>query len=89
MSLEQWTVPAEPGVLVVPSKMNPVGEEGNMFSNLFNKVPAKRAGNEEDIASVVIYLASPAGVSDSDNYDSRCSSIDILSRLTFLLTGLH
>lgn len=69
--------------------MNLVGEEGNMFSNLFNKVPAKRAGNEEDIASVVIYLASPAGVSDSDNHDSSCSPIDILSRLTFLRTGLH
>ncbi|KAI1456417.1 cytochrome P450 [Annulohypoxylon moriforme] len=45
----------------VPSKMNPVGEEGNVFSNLFDKVPARRAGGEEDIASVVIYLASRAG----------------------------
>ncbi|KAI1773859.1 cytochrome P450 [Hypoxylon cercidicola] len=45
----------------VPSKMNPVGEEGNIFSNLFDKVPARRAGGEEDIASVVIYLASRAG----------------------------
>ncbi len=43
--------------------MNPVGEEGNIFSNLFDKVPARRAGGEEDIASVVIYLASRAGVS--------------------------
>ncbi|KAI1214215.1 short chain dehydrogenase [Annulohypoxylon truncatum] len=45
----------------VPSKMNPVGEEGNVFSNLFDKVPARRAGGEEDIAGVVIYLASRAG----------------------------
>lgn len=43
--------------------MNPVGEEGNMFSSLFDKVPAKRAGNDEDIAGVVLYLASRAGVS--------------------------
>lgn len=42
--------------------MNPVGEEGNMFSSLFDKVPAKRAGNDEDIAGVVLYLASRAGV---------------------------
>ncbi|KAK1979359.1 short chain dehydrogenase [Colletotrichum cereale] len=45
----------------VPSKMNPVGEEGNMFANLFDKVPAKRAGTEEDIAGAVLYLASRAG----------------------------
>jgi hypothetical protein len=45
--------------------MNPIGEEGNVFSNLFDKVPAKRAGNEEDIAGTVIYLASRAGVSHS------------------------
>lgn len=47
---------------VVPSKMNPVGEEGNMFSSLFDKVPAKRAGDDEDIAGVVLYLSSRAGV---------------------------
>ncbi|WYZ44938.1 hypothetical protein EsH8_VIII_000254 [Colletotrichum jinshuiense] len=45
----------------VPSKMNPVGEEGNMFANLFDQVPAKRAGSEEDIAGAVLYLASRAG----------------------------
>jgi hypothetical protein len=49
-------------ILVVPSNMNPVGEEGNMFSSLFDKVPAKRAGNEHDIAGAVLYLASRAGV---------------------------
>lgn len=43
--------------------MNPVGQEGNMFNSLFDKVPAKRAGQEEDIAGAVIYLASRAGVS--------------------------
>ncbi|KAH8691496.1 hypothetical protein BGW36DRAFT_439217 [Talaromyces proteolyticus] len=45
----------------VPSKMNPVGEEGNMFSSLFDQVPAKRAGNEEDIAGAIMYLVSRAG----------------------------
>lgn len=48
---------------VVPSSMNPVGEEGNLFSALFDKVPAKRAGNEDDIAGTVLYLVSRAGVS--------------------------
>jgi hypothetical protein len=42
--------------------MNPVGQEGNIFNSLFDKVPAKRAGGEEDIAGVVIYLASKGGV---------------------------
>jgi hypothetical protein len=36
-----------------------------MFSSLFDRVPAKRAGNEEDIAGSVIYLISRAGVSQS------------------------
>ncbi|KAF4471595.1 AAA family ATPase [Fusarium albosuccineum] len=45
----------------VPSNMNPVGEEGNLFSALFDQVPAKRAGNESDIAGTVLYLASRAG----------------------------
>ncbi|KAF4975183.1 hypothetical protein FZEAL_7991 [Fusarium zealandicum] len=45
----------------VPSNMNPVGQEGNMFSALFDKVPAKRAGNEDDIAGTVLYLVSRAG----------------------------
>lgn len=43
--------------------MNPVGAEGNIFSALFDQVPAKRAGNETDIAGTVLYLASRAGVS--------------------------
>ncbi|KAG9695021.1 NAD(P)-binding protein, partial [Aureobasidium melanogenum] len=45
----------------VPSNMNPVGEAGNMFSSLFDRVPAKRAANQEDIAGAVIYLISRAG----------------------------
>jgi hypothetical protein len=43
--------------------MNPVGAEGNVFSSLFDKVPAKRAGNADDIAGTVMYLVSKAGVS--------------------------
>lgn len=43
--------------------MNPVGAEGNIFSNLFDKVPAKRAAIAEDIAGTVLYLVSKAGVS--------------------------
>lgn len=50
-------------LLVVPSKMNPIGAKGNIFSSLFEKVPAKRAGNSEDIAGTVLYLVSKAGVS--------------------------
>ena len=53
--------------------MNPVGEEGNMFSSLFDKVPAKRAGNEHDIAGAVLYLASRAGVSSPSFFS--CSRI--------------
>lgn len=44
--------------------MNPVGAEGNMFANLFDKVPAKRAGKLEDISGTVLYLCSQAGVSE-------------------------
>ena len=43
--------------------MNPVGAAGNIFSALFDQVPAKRAGNESDIAGTILYLASRAGVS--------------------------
>ncbi|RAL02327.1 SDR family NAD(P)-dependent oxidoreductase [Aspergillus ibericus CBS 121593] len=45
----------------VPSNMNPVGAAGNMFSGLFDKVPAKRAGRTEDLAGTVLYLVSRAG----------------------------
>jgi hypothetical protein len=42
--------------------MNPVGAEGNIFSSLFDKVPAKRAGASEDMAGTILYLVSKAGV---------------------------
>lgn len=45
--------------------MNPVGAEGNIFSSLFDKVPAKRAGVSEDMAGTILYLVSKAGVSAS------------------------
>ncbi|KAK2777133.1 hypothetical protein FQN52_003220 [Onygenales sp. PD_12] len=45
----------------VPSNMNPMGAEGNMFSALFDKVPAKREGRAEDIAGTVMWLVSKAG----------------------------
>ncbi|KAH8168940.1 enoyl-(Acyl carrier protein) reductase domain-containing protein [Sarocladium implicatum] len=45
----------------VPSNMNPVGQAGSNFSNLFDKVPAKRAGGEEDLVGTILYLVSRAG----------------------------
>lgn len=42
--------------------MNPINAEGNMFANLFEKVPAKRAGIPEDIIGTILYLCSKAGV---------------------------
>ncbi|KAL2213217.1 cytochrome P450 CYP504E5 [Sarocladium strictum] len=45
----------------VPSNMNPIGQAGNMFSNLFDKVPAQRAGGEEDLVGTILYLVSRAG----------------------------
>jgi len=47
---------------VVPSGMDPVAAKGDIFSELFDEIPAKRAGKEEDIAAAVLYLASQAGV---------------------------
>jgi hypothetical protein len=54
--------------------MNPVGEAGNMFQSLFDRVPAKRAGNEEDIAGSVIYLISRAGVSTTVTSTGKASA---------------
>lgn len=48
---------------VVPSNMNPVGAQENIFHSLFDKVPARRAGASEDMAGTVLYLVSKAGVS--------------------------
>ena len=69
--------------------MNPVGEAGNLFSALFDKVPAKRAGNEDDIAGTVLYLVSRAGVSVF--WVARaCFIISECSRLKLtLMAGLY
>ncbi|PLB49836.1 NAD(P)-binding protein [Aspergillus steynii IBT 23096] len=45
----------------VPSQMNPVGQAGNIFRGLFDQVPARRAGEDGDIAGTVLYLVSRAG----------------------------
>jgi len=42
--------------------MNPIEAEGNMFANLFDKLPAKWAGAPEDIVATALYLVSKAGV---------------------------
>ena len=52
-------------LLVVPSKMNPVGNGDNQFAELFKAMPAERIGRIEDIAGAIIYLSSQAGVSRS------------------------
>lgn len=44
--------------------MNPINAEGNMFANLFDKVPAKRAGVPEDIVGTILFLVSKAGVTN-------------------------
>jgi hypothetical protein len=67
--------------------MNPVGEEGNVFTALFDKVPAGRAGNEDDIAGTVLYLVGRAGVC-SQRLDAACSFL-LWSRCTnFTVLGL-
>lgn len=43
--------------------MNPVEEGSNQFSQLFEKMPAKRIGKLEDVAGAILYLCSQAGVS--------------------------
>jgi len=48
--------------VVFDTAMNPIGTQGNMFANLFDKVPAGRAGTPEDIVGTVLYLCSKAGV---------------------------
>lgn len=53
--------------------MNPVGAEDNIFSALFDRVPAKRAGSESDMAGTILYLVSRAGVGDTLRLDSRLS----------------
>ena len=48
---------------VVPSNMNPMGtgQGADIFGDLVQKVPAKRAGNVDDLAGVVLFLVSKAG----------------------------
>lgn len=61
---------------VVPSRMNPVGEEGNLFGALFDKVPAKRAGTVDDIAGTILYIVSRAGVSLSRVVGRDCTALE-------------
>jgi NAD(P)-dependent dehydrogenase (short-subunit alcohol dehydrogenase family) len=48
---------------VVPSAMNPMGtgKDADIFGDLLEKVPAKRAGRVDDMAGVVLFLVSKAG----------------------------
>ncbi|KAH8819923.1 putative short-chain dehydrogenase [Xylogone sp. PMI_703] len=47
----------------VPSRMNPMGSgsDADIFGDLVQKVPAKRAGEDNDLAGVVLFLCSKAG----------------------------
>ncbi|KAH9909911.1 7-alpha-hydroxysteroid dehydrogenase [Xylariomycetidae sp. FL2044] len=56
----------------VPSEMNPIGAEDNMFKSLIDKVPAKRVGDIGDMAGTIIYLCSQAG----SYVDGRCLCVD-------------
>jgi NAD(P)-dependent dehydrogenase (short-subunit alcohol dehydrogenase family) len=47
---------------VFDTPMNPMTVEGNMFANLFQKVPAGRGGEPSDIVGTILYLCSKAGV---------------------------
>jgi len=48
---------------VVPSNMNPMGTGAgaDIFGDLVEKVPAKRAGSLDDLAGIVLFLVSRAG----------------------------
>lgn len=48
---------------VVPSNMNPMGTGAgaDIFGDLVEKVPAKRAGSLDDFAGIVLFLVSRAG----------------------------
>jgi NAD(P)-dependent dehydrogenase (short-subunit alcohol dehydrogenase family) len=48
---------------VVPSKMNPMGtgSGADIFGDLVEKVPARRAGEVDDLAGIVLFLVSKAG----------------------------
>lgn len=59
---------------VVPSNMNPMGTgaENDIFGDLVQKLPAKRAGDVDDLAGIVLFLVSKAG----SYVDGRCIAID-------------
>lgn len=58
----------------VPSNMNPMGTGAgaDIFGDLVEKVPAKRAGDVDDLAGIVLFLVSKAGA----YVDGRCVAID-------------
>ncbi|RDW68387.1 hypothetical protein BP5796_09044 [Coleophoma crateriformis] len=58
----------------VPSAMNPMGtgSGADIFGDLVQKVPAKRAGGLDDMAGVVLFLCSKAGA----YVDGRSIAID-------------
>ncbi|KAF8849674.1 NAD(P)-binding protein [Acephala macrosclerotiorum] len=58
----------------VPSNMNPMGtgKGADIFGDLVQKVPAKRAGGIDDLAGIVLFLISKAGA----YVDGRCVAID-------------
>jgi len=58
----------------VPSNMNPIGtgKGADIFGDLVQKVPAKRAGGTDDLAGIVLFLVSKAGA----YVDGRCIAID-------------
>jgi NAD(P)-dependent dehydrogenase (short-subunit alcohol dehydrogenase family) len=49
--------------VVVPSNMNPMGtgKGADIFGDLVQKVPAKRTGDVDDLAGIVLFLVSKAG----------------------------
>ncbi|TVY59421.1 Rhamnolipids biosynthesis 3-oxoacyl-[acyl-carrier-protein] reductase [Lachnellula cervina] len=59
---------------IVPSNMNPMGTGAgaDIFGDLVQKVPAKRAGSLDDLAGVVLFLVSKAGA----YVDGRSIAID-------------
>jgi len=59
---------------VVPTNMNPIGSGSgaDIFGDLLEKVPAKRAGGLDDIAGLVLFLVSKAGA----YVDGRSIAID-------------
>jgi len=60
--------------VVVPSNMNPMGtgKGADIFGDLVQKVPAKRAGDVDDLAGIVLFLVSKAGA----YVDGKCIAID-------------